>query len=289
MLVVKRILAILLYLLMFAQAPIFAVEILYLSSGVIHLPWSDSILEGLKEGLGSSGLSYTLHEEYMSKGRFDAQEISELYLEYLSTKYERRSPDICVLAGPLAAELLTENPGLFPEAPRICIEADIPESPSVTVLHTDSDYTGTIREMKNAADPEHVYLIGDTANPADALRLAEITSELISAGIAHSALNDRSIDELLQEAAVLTEDSAIFYIPISREHEGEHLIPFQVLQLLAEHTSAPIFSNTVTFVGHGTLGGYVTDPRLLGRGHRRYTRPKSGLYGLWILLRLGTG
>ena len=45
---------------------------------------------------------------------------------------------------------------------------------------------------------------------------------------------------------------------------GNHLIPLKVLNTIYKHSSVPIFGTSILFLNNGVVGGYISDPSLLG-------------------------
>ena len=245
--------------------PVVSVDILFLGSGVVHLPWSDSIRVGMEQKLDENGIQYSIFEEHLDTGRFGENNQKPIFHQYLSDKYSGSSPDVCVLAGNAASELFHTYGDLFPKAQIISIESIIEAANGTTVINLSDDYSQTIQEMMQAASPDHIYLIGDTTTPSTLNRLEAIASTLDSAQQPYTALTDIELENLISLVENLPEGSAIFFTPITRvNNEGKFLIPLKVLEAIYTYSSVPIFSNTVSLIGSGTIGGYISNPKLLG-------------------------
>src|SRR5262245_9829058 len=76
--------------------------------------------------------------------------------------------------------------------------------------------------------------------------------------------------ELRQRLAELPGDSAVVYVGFSTDVTGEHYLPAEASQLVAEAANRPTFVDSETQVGTGSVGGLVVSPGGIGRVAARF-------------------
>ncbi|MGD1821746.1 MAG: diguanylate cyclase [Pleomorphochaeta sp.] len=246
-------------------SPLLAIDILFVGSGMIDVPWTTKIKEGLEKQLTLLEIPYSLYEEHLDISRFPNNEQTEIYYKFLSEKFKDSPPDICVLTGNAATQLFTTYADLFPLSQKISIESHIENTKDMTIINLSGDYTNTIEEIKRIANPDHIYIIGDSKVPSRKTILNAIEKTVKKAEIPYTTLSDLSYEELILEVSKIPEGSAIFFTPIARsDSNGNHLIPLKLLEDIYNNSKVPIFGTSVLFLDHGVVGGYISDPTLLG-------------------------
>ncbi len=244
---------------------LFALDILFVGSGMIDLPWTSNIKVGLEEQLNTLNIPYSLYEEHLDISRFPNNLQNKIYYDFLSEKYKQAPPDICVLTGNAATELFIKYNDLFPRAKKISIESHVENTGEMDLINLSGDYTKTIEEIQKVANPKHIYIIGDSAIPSRVRILRAIEETVEKANIPFTSLSDLDYEELIDKVSNLPEKSIIFFTPIAKTDEnGNHLIPLKVLQAIYNHTKVPIFGTSALLLDSGIVGGYVSDPKLLG-------------------------
>jgi signal transduction histidine kinase len=83
-------------------------------------------------------------------------------------------------------------------------------------------------------------------------------------------LTGLSMVELRQRLARLPDDSAVVYVGFSTDVTGEHYLPAEASQLVAEAANRPTFVDSETFIGTGSVGGPVISPAGIGRVAARF-------------------
>src|SRR5262249_56463099 len=82
-------------------------------------------------------------------------------------------------------------------------------------------------------------------------------------------LTGLSMAELRQRLTELPGDSAVVYVGFSTDVTGEHYLPAEASQLVAEAANRPTFVDSETQVGSGSVGGLVVSPGGIGRAAAR--------------------
>jgi len=145
---------------------LFAVDILFVGSGMIDLPWTSMIKEGLETELNLLDIPYSLYEEHLDASRFPNNSQDLIYYKFLTEKFKDSPPDVCVLTGNAATHLFATYTDLFPLAKKISIESHIENIENMSIINLSGDYTKTIEEIKRVANPDHIYIIGDSLIPS---------------------------------------------------------------------------------------------------------------------------
>jgi len=68
-------------------------------------------------------------------------------------------------------------------------------------------------------------------------------------------LDDFSAEDLLLKVTQLPEDSAILYLSIFRDANGQYFVPRDIMSDISEKANAPTFGIADTYLGHGIVGG----------------------------------
>src|SRR5215475_80251 len=76
--------------------------------------------------------------------------------------------------------------------------------------------------------------------------------------------------ELRQRLTELPGDSAVVYVGFSTDVTGEHYLPAEASQIVAEAANRPTFGDSETYIGLGSVGGLVISPGGIGRVAARF-------------------
>lgn len=242
-------------------------RIFFLGSGSSESPWTEAVNQGIRSSLDQSVRSYVFYTDHLDAGRFDEVGQHDTMYRYLQKKFTNKTPDIFISAGPAASHFSIEYPDLFPNAKRILIQPksyNINEVGDAVIIDTDIDYASMVEEAFRLSNPETFFIIGDTIKPSDSHRLESITQELELRGIHYKSLENKNLTTLIKAVLEIPSNSAIFFTPIYREHQGKGLLPIFVLKELHKVARAPIFATSVAELGFGSVGGYLHSPTELG-------------------------
>src|SRR5215510_182966 len=76
--------------------------------------------------------------------------------------------------------------------------------------------------------------------------------------------------ELRQRLTRLPGDSAVVYVGFSTDVTGEHYLPAEASQLVAEAANRPTFGDSEPYIGRGIVGGLMVSPGGIGRVAARF-------------------
>jgi len=83
-------------------------------------------------------------------------------------------------------------------------------------------------------------------------------------------LTGLSMAEMRQRLGGLPGDSAVVYVGFSTDVTGEHYLPAEASQLVAEAANRPTFGDSEPYIGLGSVGGLVVSPAGIGRVAARF-------------------
>jgi signal transduction histidine kinase len=107
------------------------------------------------------------------------------------------------------------------------------------------------------------YVLGTTTDP----QLRESVAASLRAVAPHVELQpitEPSIARLLSAVKAVPAGSVILYIRHSQEESGQVMFPSQVVPLVANGSSVPVYGVTESSLGAGVVGGVMTDRQSIG-------------------------
>jgi len=252
-------------------------QVVILYSGTRNFPAVEDVEKGLTEGLaGNSQLHVQTFSEYLDLSRFRDNEQRQALADLLRRRYGAGRIDLVIGVDVPAANFLMEHDTLFagvpvvlclvPETMQDRIRASSLKERVACVLQPASalrSLMDVILRLKPAT--KHVALVsGSYENDlirADALRqvLAAFRNrvELID-------LSDQALGTVLNRCETLPPDTVVLYSTFLVDASDRSFIPRNVLQSIAAHTEAPIFSPYGIFMGSGIVGGTLFSARMQG-------------------------
>lgn len=253
-----------------AQSSSNVTHVLFINSTNQDMPWHKSVDSGLRKKLIERSFSYELFVENMDVNRFDEANQKQLMKDYLKQKYKNKHIDIIVTQSPSAAVLLSQLDDFFINAPRIYLEPgaqfSLPESTNGAVIQAKLDYAQATASAVNLMKPKKLIVILDTKNDIGMSFYRGLFS-VINRDFSYLDVEkwfDLSMPELLTRIKNAPDDSIILFTPIFRYYDNKSLSPYQLVERLAEVSSAPVFSYWEVLLGSGVVGGYVLSGEKIG-------------------------
>ena len=253
-----------------AQSSSNVTHVLFINSTNQDMPWHKSVDSGLRKKLIERSFSYELFVENMDVNRFDEANQKQLMKDYLKQKYKNKHIDIIVTQSPSAAVLLSQLDDFFINAPRIYLEPgaqfSLPESTNGAVIQAKLDYAQATASAVNLMKPKKLIVILDTKNDIGMSFYRGLFS-VINRDFSYLDVEkwfDLSMPELLTRIKNAPDDSIILFTPIFRYYDNKSLSPYQLVERLAEASSAPVFSYWEVLLGSGVVGGYVLSGEKIG-------------------------
>jgi PAS domain S-box-containing protein len=229
--------------------------------------------------LQDSPYQIELYSEYLEPTLFsDLASQQELRQGYIR-KYQHREPDVIIAVGPAPIKFMIDShERFFPKIP-IVFCASTPGQLENSKL--DSQFTGAWRAIDPAKTleaalrlqprTEHVVVVGGVATYDRHLEsFVKESFHVYESKFDFTYLTNLVMPVLLQKLQRLPKNTLIFYTAISEDPAGTHFIDeTQSLPLVLGVANAPVFVMEDTFVGHGSVGGFVTPYAAEGRAAGR--------------------
>jgi two-component system cell cycle response regulator len=241
-----------------------------------NLPWSVLFEKGLRAGLKDNKNNFQLYFEYLDSGRFPNKSQQQVMFDYLQNKYRDSKINAIVAEGIPAFQFLSTQTDLLPDARRIYITSGGPGNQQN--IHSDvankkginiqihADFEDSIKEMLRRVSPQTLYVISDTLSPGGNMRLAGFKTALakVAPTLETEYLVNMRMNDLLATVSHLPPGSAIYYLLVFQDGNGQKIDSFLATRLILGQANAPAFSNWSVLVGYGVMGGYMISSERVG-------------------------
>lgn len=225
---------------------------------------TDSIVAPLRAAFPAN---LTIFTEFMDSSRGKSNDVERANFRQLFAKYADKKIDLAFAIGPQALDfLLRERDELLPNVPVVFagIRRDNPllnNLPNgIGGITTDLQQTKTM-DLAVALQPDLQRIIMVTGGSAfDRTGRDRALAELATYE-RHIKVVDLAalpIDRLLQEVGHAQPDSAILYVSMFQDGDGNTFVPSDMASRLAAAASAPVYGLYPTFMGYGIVGGHFS-------------------------------
>jgi PAS domain S-box-containing protein len=244
-------------------------RIVFLFSDEVTVPGNVRTDRGLRVGFAKDPSFRTEHyQEYLDLTRFGDEAYEQRLAGVLSQKYGGRQPDLLVtISTPALLFAGKWGPIVFPGVPivytgpiRTAVSALGPGFNATGVV-ADFDFRGTVQATLRLWPKTHrvVIVSGATRTDQGYLELARADLTGLERQVRVEYLVALPMSELLDRVARLPHDTVILYLSIFRDGTGQDFQPPEALEMIAARSSVPVFSVSVTYLGHGIVGGRLFD------------------------------
>jgi signal transduction histidine kinase len=218
---------------------------------------------GLRAAFQTTGTEY--HAEYFEPNQFPGDLQAIALRDYLQRKYSDRRMDVVIaMSVPAADFLLKYRDDLFPTVPIVFHAVNRTElnqrgAGSSGVIPDNAQAQTLDLALRFHRSTEHVFVINGTIEKDKYVEtVLKGQFKGLEGKVPITYLTDLPLDELLSRVRKLPDRSVIFFAHTDYEEPGVSLSITDVLSLVADVASAPIYSSG-SFVGYGTIGGYATN------------------------------
>ncbi len=236
--------------------------------------WNDSIVQGVREALGSLE-SVSLSIENLDMRRYTDQDHTRLTTEYIRAKYQSRPQDLVMVSDdPALNFLLTVRDDLFPTAPvvfcgvnnfspkRIQGQSNITGVNEALSLEATLNlalklFPKTTRILAVVSDMDASARINLELYRALAARMKDLVhfDELLN-------MTDKDAPDILSH---LSKDSLVLRLTTLLNPEGGYLSIEEGSRIISAYAPVPIFTAWSFDLGDCALGGYVSSGQDQGR------------------------
>ncbi|SKA64419.1 PAS domain S-box-containing protein [Desulfobaculum bizertense DSM 18034] len=237
-------------------------NILYLNSYHDGYSWSDSILQGLRTSLDPYR-NVALQVEYMDFKKYELDFVSPMLRDLYKGKFKDRNFDAVILSDNNAVDFyLSYGEELFPDVPAVFCglndyDPALIQGRNMTGIAENFDVVFTL-SLALQINPKrnHMVIIGDESTTGVAIRnqiLAGVPE--LNKKLSVEYWSDFTMQELRKKVQRQSEETFYFFIPFYKEIQGRFYSAKDVLEIVADETSAPIYSSWEFLLGHGIVGG----------------------------------
>jgi signal transduction histidine kinase len=245
---------------------------------VVILYWYDKNFQGhVRWDKGFTAALQTAPEgtieyypEYLEANRFPGENQSQILHDYLKQKYADRPVDVVVAQSDVSLNFLAKyRDDLFPQVPVIFYSATrpAPETLAPWKQITGVVVFGGFKKTIDAAlalqpQTEQVFVIsGSLERDRRFETIARTELKEHEGHVKISYLTDLSPAELRAKTASLPERSLILYVwQQVIDEQGKLLESADVLAMIDQTSTVPIYGMSSPLVGRGIVGGYVYTP-----------------------------
>ncbi|HOI15261.1 MAG TPA: PAS domain S-box protein [Geobacteraceae bacterium] len=252
-----------------------AKRVLVINSYHSGLSWTDSIMNGVRDGFDRGGIPVEMSAEYLDARRFPDAENSRRIREGLALKLRGMKPDLVVVSDNAALDFVLERrAGLFPDVPVVFCGINH-YSPSliagvaqVTGVAEDVSVAETVRlALRMHPGTKEIIVIGRTTVTADKANRDSFASALpgLPLGTTFTFWDDLPLPELRARLARLATGSVVFINGLLRDEGGREMMYGESTEWVSRHASVPLYSLWDVYLGHGIVGGKLVSAYHQGR------------------------
>jgi signal transduction histidine kinase len=242
--------------------------------GHAYSPWSDMAASFREELVKKSQEPIDFYEVSLDTARVQDSQDEGPFVEYIRAVLSGRKLDLIVPVGaPAAFFLQRHRQAIFPTTPMMIVGADVRRisgttraANDVTVL-LDLDLPAYLRNILQLR-PETTDIAVVVGNsPVERYWTSELRRDFqrFADRVNIIWLNDLTFDEMLNHAAAMPPQSAIFWFLLSEDAAGVPYSQDRALEMMREVSAAPIFGMGDFELGRGIVGGPLMQTSALGR------------------------
>ncbi len=222
------------------------------------------INRGIETALSSSPYHLEIYSESLDTVLFPDPAVQQEFRDFYIRKYQNRQPDVIITVGSVALQFMQEvHQRAFPGVPIVfCLP--VGDAPSASVL--GPDFTGIESDLEAAETlkaalrlqpgTEHVVVLGGVS---DRDKQEQVRLEEQVKGVTNhpeiTFMTDVAVPELAERVKHLPRHTLVLLLSFAKDgYKSNEIGP-----LVAAAANAPVFSFYDVYVGHGEVGGYLSN------------------------------
>lgn len=214
-----------------------------------------------------------IETEFLDLLRSQDVEYREQWISLLRQKFQDNRPDLIIAVfDPAMQFVLDYRDALFPGVPVVFCSAHFYQNnrtqlpPDFTGVAYDVSYIKTLELAKQMLpNLRQVAVVAGSSDYANAM-LAEARGVLeAQSELQVSYLTGLSVEETMNQAAQLSDDTVILFLVYVLDPQGRHYYARNVVSELSINAAVPVFTVWETSVGSGAVGGHVIRVEQQGR------------------------
>ena len=219
------------------------------------------------------------YTEYLDTIRFPSAAHAEDLVKLLTLKYAQQKPDLIIPVSYGALQFLVgRGKDLFRGAPIVALFNErrledvrqyiaATQGTNMTGVTSTDDPAGTV-DLALALQPDTQHLaVVVGSSPLEKYWLEQLHRDLdpYSSKVDITYLADLPVAQLLDRVATLPPHTVILSTFFFQDATGQFLLPEEALDLMARNAHVPIYAIYSSYLGHGVVGGRMTDPEITAR------------------------
>ena len=241
------------------------------------MPWPYYVEQSLRAALTSNPTyPIELDVEYADQLTFSKKEYLAKVIDLYRYKYKfsNKKVDLVLVLGDESADLMLEfGEVLFGDVPVALItleQKSVPQKllkPNMVSLLYGFDLTKMGPLIQDLLPKtKNIFVISGTSLTDRKFKnlAVEALAEFDGRFTIHY-LDDFSVEELFLKVSQLPEDSAIIFLTVFRDANGQSFVPRNIMSKVSEKANAPMFGVIDTYLGHGLVGGNLLSADYQGK------------------------
>lgn len=219
-----------------------------------------------KRLLEQSRMRIEIDADFMDLARAADPGYEQRVVEFLRDKYSRRPPDLVMSLGSAALPFVVRNrEAIAPGAPVVFTNVSpqnyttVRPPPDVTGIITEFnlDKTLSLAERLQPRTSRLFVVAGSSAIDRLWHDVARNTIPNRDRAFETSYLFDLSYEQLMSELSRIPPDSIVVILTVFADSKGKSFVPAEVASALAAASPAPVYAPYDTYIGRGSVGGFV--------------------------------
>ncbi len=220
------------------------------------------------------------YTKYMDFAQFSTHAHAVALAQLLKLEFSKQKPDLIVASSYWALQfLLGEGKDLFPGTPvvvlfnarrldevKLCITKGT-AGPGITgVASTDEPARTLDLALRLQPDTQRVVVIGGSS-PLDQYWTDRLKHDFSSyrQTVEVTYLTGLTMNEILRRVAQLPPHTVILSTLFLEDARGQSFLQEEALDLITRAADVPVYGIYLSYIGHGVVGGRMTNPENLGR------------------------
>jgi PAS domain S-box-containing protein len=240
-------------------------RVLMLHAFNYSFPATSVIAEAARKRLVEHSKSIEIDAEFLDLARNTDEAHSLRMAKYIHDKYEKYPPDLVITLGSSALPFVVKHRDMLPGVPVIFASispqtyAALRPPPEMTGIITGFDLAKTLT-LAERLQPKarHLFVIAGSGETDRRWQpIARKTVEELGGKFETTFLFDLPYSELVARLSKVPNDAIVILLTVFADSEGNTFVPAQVAGDLAALSPAPVYGPYDSFIGNGTVGGFV--------------------------------
>jgi len=253
---------------------------------ILTIYWSSESFPGtealdavIQQGVQSHSERIDYFAEYLESDRFPDEEATQAFEDYIRRKYHGRRIDVVIAVTDVALQFaLRYRQDLFPDAPIVFAAVAGPEAsvrdagPGVTGILSGPGFGETLQlALTLHPSTTRIFYVAHASDPVlrESMRAA---LHAVAKNVQLTDITETSVTRVLDAVRAVPRDSLVLFVRYSQDDAGNVLFPSQIVPLVTEASSAPVYGVAESYLGSGIVGGVMPSVHDIGSRLAEMTR-----------------